>query len=77
MRHRRRRFIAEHPSVDLDREPYGGHNFDQIEDHEDEADYFYRCSLCGGVVSGWEIEQGVWPARVGRSCPEVLMGAKQ
>lgn len=72
MRRRRRKLIVDKPGVDLDALPHGGHDFDQLPDHEDEADYHYVCSLCGCVVSGWELDEGVWPARAGRYCMAVL-----
>lgn len=76
MRHRKRRIIVDKPAVDVDRAPHGGHDFEQIDDHEDDSDYFYRCALCHGVVSGWEIEEGHWPARIGRFCFGALMGVR-
>jgi hypothetical protein len=69
----RRRYLFDHPTIDLDREPNGGHDFTQLDDHEDDADYLYRCNHCHGVVSGWEIDDGVWPGRIGRYCVGLLM----
>jgi hypothetical protein len=75
MRHRKRKLVPNRPSVDIDRSPHGGHDFDQIDDHEDDDDYTYRCAGCGCVVSGWELDEGHWPARAGRCCMKLLMGA--
>jgi hypothetical protein len=73
MRHRKRHPVN-HPTVDVDRAPHGGHDLEQIDDHDDDSDYWYRCTLCHGVVSGWEIEEGHWPARLGRYCAGILVG---
>ena len=75
MRHRKRRLIVDKPGVDLERHIHGGHDFTQLPDHEDE-DYTYVCELCGCKVSGWELDNAVWPARVGRFCMAILMGVK-
>ena len=69
----RRRTTFNHPTRDLDREPHGGHDFNQLHDHEDDADFVYQCSHCHGVVSGWELDEGTWPARCGRYCVGLLM----
>lgn len=55
---------------------YGGHDFDEVEDddpvfREDEA--WYRCSLCRGTVSGYAIEEGLWPAVIGLHCPALVL----
>ena len=76
MRHRKRKVIVDTPTVDLDRLPHGGHDFEQMEDHEDDSDFTYVCTLCHCVVSGWELDEGLWPGRVGRYCMAVLMGGK-
>jgi hypothetical protein len=76
---RRRRILFNHPSIDLDRDVFGGHDFNQLPDDGDDADdYLYECAHCHCRVHGFEIEEGLWPARVGRYCMGLLMkeGAK-
>lgn len=69
MRHRRIRRKPPKPDYSI----LGGHDFDQVCDHEDDADYIYRCTRCHAVVNGWEIDEGVWHLRAGRYCPAQLM----
>lgn len=71
MRGRRRKATM---SIDLDALILGGHNFEQQPDHEDDADYTYTCTHCHGTVSGWAIDEGLWPAVVGRYCGALLLG---
>ena len=47
------------------------HRLGLVEDAE--ADVYYRCRRCGTAVSGWAIEEGVWPAVIGWECPAVEM----
>lgn len=57
---------------------YGGHDFDEIDDADpvfDDTEYWYRCSRCGGIVSGYAIEEGLWPAVVGLHCPTAVLEA--
>lgn len=74
MRHRRRDYTAPVP-VHIDSLPHGGHDLEQIPDNEDDADYTYVCARCHCVVSGWELDEGVWPARIGRYCTALLLEA--
>lgn len=47
---------------------FGGHEFPLTDDYED----WTVCLNCFGDVSMFELEEGLWPARLGRYCPEVL-----
>ena len=46
----------------------GGHDFEQLPEHEDDCDYQYFCVNCGAVVSGWEIEDDMWAGPAGLHC---------
>ena len=51
-------------------DPFGGHVFDDSDDLE-----YTVCANCYGRVSFWEINEGLWPARLGRYCPAILLQA--
>lgn len=70
----RRKIMLNHPTLDLDRHPYGGHDWEQLPDDGDDGDdYLYECAHCHCWVYGFEIDEGHWPARVGRYCVGLLM----
>ena len=57
---------------------YGGHDFEETDDAAEDdgiTDFWYKCSRCNGAVSGYAIEEGLWPAVVGLHCPEAVLEA--
>lgn len=48
---------------------YGGHVFSNPSDDTE----WLRCRNCHARVTTWELSEGLWPARIGRYCPEVLL----
>lgn len=70
---KRRRDRQRVPVDMIDTMPFGGHDLEQIPDHEDESDYFYRCTGCHGVVAGVVLEDDMWQLVVGAWCPALLM----
>jgi hypothetical protein len=52
---------------------YGGHLFRFKQPHPSHyVDNRLDCVRCGVNISIWELDEGLWPARAGRYCPEVL-----
>ncbi len=48
--------------------PFGGHAF-KVRDF---ASDLTTCVYCYGTVSEWELEEGLWPARLGLDCPALV-----
>jgi hypothetical protein len=46
--------------------PYGGHSF------KSHREAWTQCVYCYGTVSLFELDEGLWPARLGLDCPALI-----